>query len=324
MYELFQNPDAVLHEESRNGPVLRLKGVVSVCLLKPWQRVNFCPARDANPFFHLIEAIAMLVGYNSVQLMAYLAKNMASFSDDGVRYNAFYGTRARSDWGDQLHHAIRILRSQPDSRQAVVQLWDPYDLTKQTKDKACNLSMLFHRSGGQLCLTSFNRSNDAILGGVSGANIVHLSMFQEYVACALGLPMGPWWHVSNNLHVYVNEPKWPALRMAPGEDLYRYDNAELPHSPILKDAVLFDLYAAHLVQEMLMSIQSGRALEEPTIHAEPFLAHTVVPVWNAWLERKNGNPVQCEYWLSRIDAADWRLACYRWYERRLENPNLKS
>lgn len=93
-----------VQDQSRNGPVLRFDGPVTICLTHPWERANYCPIRDANPFFHVMESVAMLSNWNSVRLLSYFAKNMASFSDNGRTYNAFYGTRARSYHGlDQLH-----------------------------------------------------------------------------------------------------------------------------------------------------------------------------------------------------------------------------
>src|ERR1044072_2586002 len=140
---------------SRNGPVIRIMEPFTVCLLRPWERINFSVIRDCNPFFHLMEAMAMLAPVNNVGLMAHFAKNMSSFSDDGITFNAFYGTRARQ-WEllgvagehpgprvDQLNLVIKELIEKPDSRQCVVQLWDPADLLITTKDKACNLCMLF-------------------------------------------------------------------------------------------------------------------------------------------------------------------------------------
>ena len=121
-----------VRQTSRNGPVLRMPRVTTLVALCPRERVNFCPARDANPFFHLAEAAAMLASANDVELMAHFAKNMRAYSDDGERYNAFYGERLRSTWGDQLNAVVLELQAKPDSRQALAQIWDPLDLTKST------------------------------------------------------------------------------------------------------------------------------------------------------------------------------------------------
>lgn len=216
-YELFPQVMSAffncgIKRPSRNGDVLQLPGVVQIVQTRPWERVFVHPVRDSNPFFHLMEALAMLVDYNSVPFLSHFAKNMKEFSDDGLTYNAFYGTRARTTFGlDQLEEVVKTLKADPASRQAVVQMWNPMDLIKQTKDKACNMSMIFSVDHEEkLCLTTFNRSNDAIWG-YFGANAVHLSIFQEYVAEQLDRDMGNWTHVSNNFHGYMWNEKFKAL-----------------------------------------------------------------------------------------------------------------
>jgi hypothetical protein len=209
---------------SRNGEVVRMPGVTTLIVERPWERVNLDPFRDCNPFFHLMESIAMLAPFNAVTFLSHFAKNMSNYSDDGTSFNAFYGTRVFETWFDQLEVIIHTLRKDPDSRQCVALLWNPEDLLKTTKDKACNLMFIFSIDEQQrLVMTTFNRSNDAIWGILTGANVVHLSFFQEYVALALQRDMGPWTHVSNNLHVYTANPKWPGIASQPAvepEEMY--------------------------------------------------------------------------------------------------------
>lgn len=306
---------------SRNGPVLRFKEPVSICLSHPHERVNFCPVRDANPFFHLMEGLAMIGNHNSAKLLAYFAKPIAQFSDDGRTFNAFYGERARYTWGDQLSVVIDELRVKPDTRQALIQLWHPGDLTLRTKDKACNLSMLFSRDEeDRLCMTTFNRSNDAVLGGVSGANIVHLSMFQEYVAGALDRPIGPWWHISNNLHVYTEQSQW--LKMETGDGgINVYDAFTDPLVPLLASSAERSRFDSNLnVLLAHMSYAAHHPEEGPRILHEgfdhPFMGGVAVPMWNAWQMHKARSEATAQHYASAIVAPDWRAACLRWLERR--------
>ena len=74
--------------------------------------------------------------------------------------------------GDQITSAINILKSNSDSRQVIIQIWDPNDLERtDTKDKACNLCVVFRKRGKVLDMTVYNRSND-MLWGAYGANVV--------------------------------------------------------------------------------------------------------------------------------------------------------
>lgn len=314
-------------ERSRNGQVLRLPGVTTLHVTKPWERVNFSTARDANPFFHLVEAIAMLGRVNSVPLMAFFSKQMAEYSDNGRTYNAFYGTRARVTWGDQLADIVEILTADPDSRQAVIQLWDPTDLSRQTKDKACNINMIFtvDQDTGNLCMTTFNRSNDAIWGIVTGANVVHLSMFQEYVAYALGRGIGDWIHVSNNLHVYVDNPKWQALLIEKKQPVADYLLLDYPETQAIctrADHASFlsgcTTVCRALEQYTLGNVTSYDKIkfDYATIVGSPFLNTTVVPAITAYVAHKNVKPEEALSMAKQIEAADWRKACVAWLERR--------
>lgn len=317
-----------ISQTSRNGNVIRLPGVTTCCLTKPWQRVNFCAERDANPFFHFIESMAMLAGLNDVKLMSFFAKNMANFSDNGLTYNAFYGTRARVTWGDQLDLVIKELHAKPDSRQAVVLLWDPADLLRETKDKACNLCLIFQVTPeGKLNMTTFNRSNDLIWGYGSGANVVHLSFFMEYVACALGLPMGEWWHSSANAHVYVDNPQWLKVQNLPDSNVYSSEVME--HRRLFEDRATFDRELRSFLVRLQMACCEGRGdllwpdpwkeFKSPYIITACFIAQS-------YIRHKEGTTTDtpqdtatrtAHRIASAIPLDDWNLACTAWLERRM-------
>ena len=324
---------------SRNGPVLRLPGVTTFRVTDPAQRVNFSPLRDANPFFHLIEAMAMLGNVNSVKLLSYFAANMANFSDNGDTYNAFYGTRLRRRFGfDQLDRIITELRDNPGSRQCVAQIWDPEDLRRPTKDKACNLCLIFDvTTEGKLNMTSFNRSNDAIWGIVTGANVVHLSLFHEYVACSLGIRMGSWFHSTANLHVYTENPQWEKLKNMTDLDVWDLYNVEeaIAHSePCVSPVPLFDSPEARVEFDAGLSLVLGVGVAmtmgqlAPTsrfedilgpvefIRLPPFLRDTVVPVFEAWSLRKHRQPEAAFHRLNSVRSTDWQAACRNWMTRR--------
>lgn len=193
---------------SRNGPVRRLNGRVSIIWERPERRVSFCPERDANPVFHLFEALWMLAGQNDVKRPSYFASHLATFSDDGLTLNGAYGYRWRKHFGiDQLHdYVIPALRKNREDRRAVMAMWDgdhdAVSAIKGSKDVCCNLMCVFDATSGVLDMTVFNRSNDQVLGAC-GANIVHFSMLHEYVAAMVGIKMGVYEQISTNSHMYT-------------------------------------------------------------------------------------------------------------------------
>lgn len=329
-----------VREDSRNGPVLRFHEPVTVVIERPWERVNFNPIRDCNPFFHLMEALAMIGNVNHVGLMSHFAKNMTAFSDDGVTFNAFYGTRLREYRSkrasyplsstpvpqDQLEGCIHELRSNPLTRQAVALLWDPADLSHKTRDKACNLMILFCVDRGKVRMTTFNRSNDGILGGIMGANIVHLSFFHEYVALALCRPMGEWWHTSNNLHVYENEPKWQRLMSytaAEYQDIYpQVDQDKL--IPLFEDEELFEQELSRFLMTALEKFSFLTQMDDQNLYTTPFLRLVAIPMFNAWQLHKSGNTKDAINIAANIPAPDWMVTSTEWLQLRQHRASIKA
>lgn len=327
-------------ESSRNGPVLRFPTPLTIVIERPWERVNFSPDRDANPFFHFVESMAMLGNVNCIPMLAWFVAKMKDFSDNGETQNAFYGSRARgSKWDpmgiyelDQLEQVILELREKPNSRQAVIDLWRVSDLVSAAKDKACNVMMVFSiNPDGTVRMTTFNRSNDMIWGHGSGANVVHFSYFHEYVALSLGRKMGAWYHVSNNAHVYTANPQWAkVLNASQWPDFYQVDTSQLTTAE-------FDRIGDGLVplwepdedrQDWLNELNQFLTL---TKHRAGILLpgfdmivdfkcrllkNTAMPMLNAWTEWKKGNKQQALRYATEIEARDWRVACLGWMGRR--------
>lgn len=194
--------------ESRNGPVLQMPTPVTTVYERPMERVVFWSQRDANPFFHLYEAMWMLAGRNDVEGVARYAKQMREYSDDGVTMNgSAYGFRWRHafDPVDQLDEVIAMLKKNPNERRAVLQMWDcSSDLGSSSKDVPCNtMATVQINTEGALDLTVFCRSNDVVWGAY-GANAVHFSVLLEYLARSIGVPVGRYYQVSVNWHGYLS------------------------------------------------------------------------------------------------------------------------
>lgn len=219
-----------VREDSRNGPVLREAHPVTTMYEKPNERVLHHPWRDANPFFHLAEALWMLAGRDDIRTLQKYVKTF-NYTDDGKTVPGAYGKRWRDwdeaerdlnsgaeidrleIWPDQLDWVVRRLRENPNDRRAVIQMWDPGVDPERAdnggKDVPCNLTALPFMSEGALNLTVFCRSNDMIWGAY-GANAVHFSFLLEYLAARIGVPVGRYWQVSNNFHAYVENAGDPA------------------------------------------------------------------------------------------------------------------
>jgi len=198
-----------VEQDSRNGPVLRAAYPVTTVYEAPSERVLLHPGRDANPFFHLFESLWMLAGRNDLAPLLPFVPRMANYSDDGGKTQpGAYGHRWRQHFGrDQLAWAIKRLKADKLDRRVTIQMYDAN--TDQDaadnggRDIPCNLMVLpAVNPEGALDITVFCRSNDMVWGAY-GANAVHFSVLQEYLAAAIGVPVGQYFQISNNFHGYL-------------------------------------------------------------------------------------------------------------------------
>jgi thymidylate synthase len=222
--------------ESRNGPVRVMPCPVTTVYERPRERMVFWAERDANPAFHIYEALWMLAGRKDLAPLLRYVKDFHRFSDDGHTLHGAYGYRWRKWFDaepgrniggrDQLAIIARRLRTDPDDRRCVLQMWDTDgDLDVSGRDVPCNTLATFQvNNDGALDMTVFCRSNDIVLGAY-GANAVHFSVLLEYMALWVGVPVGRYRQVSVNWHAY-DDATWrkveglPARAFsAPFEDL---------------------------------------------------------------------------------------------------------
>lgn len=292
--------------ETRNGPAYEFATPVGITYTHPRERVLFYPERDANPFFHCLESLWMLAGRNDVAFPARYSSNIAQFSDDGVSFRGAYGHRWRSHYvypNDQLIVIAHRLKTYPNDRRSVLAMWDPEcDLREgnESKDIPCNTHIYFSLRGSYLHMTVCNRSNDMIWGAF-GANAVHMSYLQEYMAARVGASVGHYTQFTNNLHAYKDVLAKHKLRNPDYKPYTRFNN---PSQPLVMEAYRFDIE----VRNFCNGERSG--------FREPFLALTAVPMDYAWGLYKTGEYDAAIAVARTISSEDWRTACVEWLGRR--------
>lgn len=328
-----------VEQKSRNGSVFVAPTPVTSVYLQPCERVLFEEKRDANPFFHLFECLWMLSGRNKVSdLNRYVSNFGERYADNGVIHGA-YGHRWRHALGfDQLDAAVRRLRENPDDRQCVIQMWNAAiftddmgygeasdDLCGGWKDRPCNTHVYLRvRSdpvtrAGDLCidqrldLTVCCRSND-IIWGAYGANAVHFSFLQEYLAGRIGVEVGVMYQVSNNWHGYteVLEKLGDPLDLS-GTD--PYDDATVRAMPI---GTNFDKWDDDLHKFMTWHDGGARnphGLENEFVNT--WFRDVAVPMCRANSMRRDGDKEGALEVLRTVTATDWRMAAEEWMKRRM-------
>ena len=295
------------YRTSRNGEVVLAPGPVTTVYSCPIERVIFWPERDANPFFHLYEALWMLSGRDDLAPLLSYVKQMREYSDDGVTLHGAYGKRWRAHFGlDQLSRIAWRLRHNPDDRRSVLQMWDAandLDRARWGKDVPCNLTATLQRDiAGRLDMVVFCRSND-IVWGAYGANLVHFSMMQEYVACLIGCEVGTYTQVSVNYHAYTKTIAnlWDLSLRDPNP----YEHLVRP-TP-MKDELHLSIHS--LCREAIYGPHSDQPVPRG---AEVFRA-----TLDAHRRYRVGDPIDdIVSSLRTHEKADWCRASIEWLERR--------
>lgn len=213
---------------------LEIPHPVMIEISNPADRYITIPDRKWNKYLPFAESLWIALGLNDLNsLPGHYVKSLYDYSDDGRTWRAGYGPRVRAFNGivddydisdpkhrdfvyydstitvvDQLRYVIDSFHRDMGTRQAIISIGDPakdcFDLDgdlKITKDYPCSRTIHFMIVDGKLNCTLYIRSND-ILFGMSGVNIFNFTWMLEYVANMIGVPVGKYYHVANNLHVY--------------------------------------------------------------------------------------------------------------------------
>lgn len=157
--------------------------------------------RKVNLKLAAVEALSIVGGVSRPRLLREASPRygdvLVKDVDGSLNYGA-YGPRIAG----QCLDATLLLRRDPSSRQAVLQIWDPADLTHDG-DKPCTGELILQIRGGALHLHSRMRSQDVWLGLAYDAFM--FTQLQHSLAHALGVMSGEWIHHVASLHVYRHD-----------------------------------------------------------------------------------------------------------------------
>lgn len=169
----------------------------TVVLTDPTDALPVGVGRNINTAIAAAEALQLIGGVSDPALMVKIAPNFKRYLASGA-FDGAYGPRLRG----QLPLAIERLRADPDTRQAVVTVWDPgYDLLRtDSRDYPCTVSLQFTLRDGALNLHVHMRSNDVYLGAPH--DFFQFTQLQLAVANVLGAEPGAYYHHAASLHAY--------------------------------------------------------------------------------------------------------------------------
>ena len=154
-----------------------------------------------------------------------------------------------------------------------------------------------------------------MIWGAYGANAVHMSMLQEYMAIAIGVHVGRYFQISTNFHAYVNTfEKYLALLDIPSGSAYAdpYGLGGVEPFPMMS------IDHGAWLNELIMFMTEGSVIG----YSDPFFTRVAVPMLVAWRTWKNkDDPHRVHNTLAMIDTmarrSDWRRACKDWILRRV-------
>lgn len=327
-----------VRQSSRNGDVYVSPGPVATVYERPWERVVFWEERDANPYFHFMEALGFLGGIADVEFYARYARQIRNYSDDGVSLPASYGVRWRHYFGrDQLAYAVRRLRANPNDRRVVIAMYDGFkdpDVAEAGgKDIPCNTHIYLNIFEGQLNMMVCNRSNDAMWGAY-GANAVHMSFLHEYLSRAIRVQQG--WMIQNsfNWHVYLDFYKTIMNDRSPNPD----ENLALRHNMTLPFPSRWDPYSWFPSGVQTFPIMEGSAFEhwdrqlaiflaggtdESDGLVDPFFTTVAIPLRESHAAYREKRYTAAKSLAECCAAQDWQRAALEWLDRRRRDREAK-
>lgn len=146
--------------------------------------VVLCPARQLGYRFLAAEAAWILSGSNRVEEIVPFARQLGTFSDDGVFFDGAYGP----PFVEQVGWVARKLQEDPQTRQAVMTIWRPRP--GSSKDVPCTVALQWLIRDGALRCCATMRSSDAWTGWPYDVHT--FSMMSAYIALLLrGRHAGP-------------------------------------------------------------------------------------------------------------------------------------
>ncbi|RLL66251.1 thymidylate synthase [Streptomyces sp. Z26] len=185
----------------------------------PLRRLVTHPARRTNLVFNFAEALWYLSGRDDLALLSHYAPSVTRYSADGTRLTGTaYGPRIfrhGPDALDQWAAVAETIREDPDTKRAVIQIFEPRELlVPDNPDVACTLALQFLLREGSLHAVAYMRANDAYRGMVS--DVFSFTFLQEVMARQLHVPVGTYTHVAGSLHLY--RPDVPGAARLMDED----------------------------------------------------------------------------------------------------------
>ncbi len=119
-------------------------------------------------------------------------------ADDNGNVNSNYGWQWQRN--KQIDHVVRLLRVDPNTRQAAISIYDCKEYDSYTYDTPCTYAVQFTIVHNRLDMCVTMRSNDLWYGFCNDQ--YQFSKLQEMVSKELDIETGVYYHFAHNMHLY--------------------------------------------------------------------------------------------------------------------------
>ena len=319
--QAFRQSDGVATQNGRGGLTREiLHAAISVEDTRQRWAVSRRPA--LNPALALAEVVWIMTGRRDLAFLEFWSKEYRKFAGDGPELHGAYGYRIRRHLSiDQLDRAFRVLSSEPDTRQVVLQIWDSeadmpnLDGTPVNDDIPCNVMSVPKVRDGRLEWLQVIRSNDVFRG--LPYNLVQFTSLQEILAGWLNIECGTYNQVSDSQHVYERNAE-SVLASYPLPDVaFNTDNLALPKDE--SDRIFREL-ESRIEQLIDPDLGSGELKRLASWEAVPQAYQNIMTVLAAETFRRQGdtdsaikamssctNPAYQQLWAGHVPSSGVRV-----------------
>lgn len=282
--------------KTRGFDCIEIVDPLLIHISNPTDRYINIKERKNHKVLPFAESLALATGVNDMSLYAGYVPSMMAYSDDGQYQRAGYGPRIRAFTGhageyknshpsskfiysgttklvDQLKFCIETLKKDLYSRQALITIHDPAkDCFGEdgnllvTKDQPCSRSLHFQVVNDKLDILVHIRSND-FLFGFQAVNMFNFAYIQEYVANILGLNVGVYHHLADNMHFYEDKRELVEIIAAKREIDYQSEFGVWEYPKTIGDLKDFD----NKVNELFQVEKNLRENKQNTICTTKFI-----------------------------------------------------
>lgn len=164
-------------------------------------RNNVINIRNISKSYLFGELLWYMTARDDIDFIQKFSGFWGRISDDGIHSNSAYGHILFKRHGfDQVQKIIDLLKTDKNSRRAVLNFNVPNANVIETKDEICTIALQMYIRNGKLNCTGIMRSNDIWLG--TPYDVAFFTELQKYIAHRVGVEYGTYTHFVTSIHVY--------------------------------------------------------------------------------------------------------------------------